>query len=446
VNNDFAGLPGHRRYLDTLGTTLRASGPQRLVGVLLVRVHHFQRIKINHGHDLSDWVIRSLAERTVTVLRDDDTIERIEDGCLALILPNLSGSAQAELAASGILKICRAPFLCDNGDIDLKVDIGLALYPNDAASATELLRCAELAVGRANESSAGYSVYTATLEDRRGDLHNFLLERELEGAVRRDEFHLCFQAKVSLRDGALAGAEALLRWTRADGETIPPDVFIPIAEKSNLIVGITLWTLNTALRACGDLFERNPDFSVAVNLSPIALNDPEIFPLVSQAANIWCADRHKLVLEITESALFKDTEAALLTLEKFHSEGIRLSIDDFGTGYSSLSQLGRMRVAELKIDKSFVHDVTLTERNAQIVRSVIDLAHNFGMTVVAEGIEDRATYEFLAELGCDYGQGYYIARPMSMALFEEWAEAHREPVREGRYRHSDRLAASDVAG
>ncbi len=432
--------------MDTLGTTLRAREPQRLVSVLLVRVRDFQRIKINHGHDLADWLLRSLAERTVSVLRDNDTIERIEDGCLALILPNLSGPAQAELAASGILQACRAPFSCSDANIDLKVDIGLAVYPTDAASATELLRCAELAVGRANESPAGYSVYTATLAGPHGDLHDFLLERELAGAVRRDEFHLCFQPKVSLRDGALAGAEALLRWTRADGETIPPDVFIPIAEKSNQIVPITVWTLNTALRACGDLFERNPEFAVAVNLSPIALNDPEIFPLVSQAANIWCTDQHKLVLEITESALFKDTEAALLTLDKFHGEGIRLSIDDFGTGYSSLAQLGRMRVAELKIDKSFVRDVTLIERNAQIVRSVIDLAHNFGMTVVAEGIEDQATYEFLAKLGCDYGQGFYIAHPMSMALFEEWAEAHREPAGEKRYRHDDRLAASDVAG
>ena len=392
---------------------------------MLVRVRHLQEIKASHGYACAESVVRALAERILPLLREDDAIERIDDNGVALILPDLSASAQAELAANGIQQACRQGFAIDSERLAVKVNIGIALYPADAPSSGALLHCAELAAAAAVDTPLGYAIYVSAMDQDHQEQRSYQLERALEGAIGRDELHICLQPKVSLRDGALVGAEALLRWTRADGRLVPPDVFIPIAEQSNLIVPLTIWTLNTAMRACGELFDRDPAFSVAVNLSPVALNDPDIFALIAQAANIWCADRRQLVLEITESALFRDPDTALRTLDEFHSEGIRLSIDDFGTGYSSLAQLARLRLGELKIDRSFVHRVTHVERNMQIVRSVIDLAHNFGMTVVAEGIEDHETYACLTALGCDHGQGYYIARPMTVDAFHEWANAGR---------------------
>jgi len=425
VNTDFAGLPGHRRCLEARDLALRRCRAGKHVGVMLERVRHLQELKASHGCACAEAVVHALAERIVPLLRTDDAIERIDDNGLALILPDLSANAQAELAANGIHQACQQGFVVDGERLMARVNIGMAFHPAEGTTSDALVRCAEIAATEAVDTPSGYAVYANILDPGHQEQRSYQLERALEGAIDRDELHISLQPKVLLSSGALVGAEALLRWTRAHGRLVPPDVFIPIAEQSNLIVPLTIWTLNTAMRACGALFDRDPEFSVAVNLSPVALNDPDIFPLIAEAANIWCADRRQLVLEITETALFRDPETALRTLDQFHGEGIRLSIDDFGTGYSSLAQLARLRLGELKIDRSFVNGVTHIERNMQIVRSVIDLAHNFGMAVVAEGIEDHATYACLTALGCDHGQGYYIARPMTVDAFHEWANAGR---------------------
>lgn len=405
-----------------LATAQRRCEARQRVAVLLVRIKHLAEIKSTYGFDVAELLVRTLAERVIGLLRDDDVIERIEDGCLALVLPGLSAAGQAELAAAGIVRACQQPFAAGGEPIFPRVHIGIAAFPDDGDSADRILRCADLAAAEAVDSPGAYVVYAPQMEHARTLPHGYHIERALEEAIVRDELHVCFQPKVCLRTGGLAGAEALLRWTRADGAAVAPDTFIPIAEKSNLIVPLTLWTLNTAMRTCGDLFVRDPAFSIAVNLSPVALNDPDIFPMIAQAASIWCAERSQLVLEITETALFRDPDSAFRTLHEFHGEGIRLSIDDFGTGYSSLAQLARLDLAELKIDRSFVMGLQRDARSMQIVRSVIDLAHNFGMTVVAEGIEDAATFDCLTELGCDHGQGYYIARPMRAEAFLDWAD------------------------
>lgn len=421
MNANPTSISPRRHLLDKLAQLLAASDRAGLFGVLALRIPRIHEINVNYGYDVSDAVVHEVEKRIAAVIRDSDVLAPIEDAGFALLLPGLLGSAQAELAASKIIGACKSRFVVAGHDITVQVSIGIALSPRDANDAASLLRCAELALEQANDNPAGYGLYSPDLENRTKTIHSYVLERALHEALDRDEIYLCLQPKIDLRTGQLSGAEALARWTRANGDVVPPDVFIPIAERSSLIVPITLWTLNAALRACGDYFARFPDFSVAVNLSPIALSDPDIFDFVSQSASIWCTDKCQLTLEITEGALMEDPEAAIAILDRFHNDSIRLSIDDFGTGYSSLSQLGRLAVGELKIDKSFVLGVIQSESNAKIVRSIIDLAHNFDMTVVAEGIEDGATLQFLAELGCDYGQGYYIGRPMRLDVFETWA-------------------------
>lgn len=414
-------MSGRRRFIGALAEVLAANQDGELVAVLVLHISHLHEININYGYDLSDQVITEVRTRVAQALRECDTIERLDEASFAMVLPRLHGGAQAELAAAKIIQACRPRLAFDEHELSVQLAIGVALYPSDAVDAAALLRCAELAAAQTDDSPTDYGVYSPALEKHARSIHSYVLERALHEAIDRDEIHLCLQPKIDLRSGRLVGAEALARWTRQSGEVVSPDVFIPLAERSSLIVQITMWTLNAALRSCGDYFDRFPGFSVAVNLSPIALGDPDIFDFINQAASIWCTDKCQLTLEITEGALIEDPEAAIAILDKFHQESIRLSIDDFGTGYSSLSQLGRLSVGELKIDKSFVLGVIDSERNAKIVRSVIDLAHNFGMTVVAEGIEDLATLNFLAELGCDYGQGYYIGRPMTLDSFANWA-------------------------
>ena len=421
MNKHPPAISQRRCFLDALSGVLSATD-RGLVGVLVLRIPRIHEINVNYGYEVSDQVVSEVQARIAGAVRECDTVERVEDAGFALILPQLLGSSQAELAAVKIMQACKSRFLVGDHDITVQVNIGVALYPSSALDAAGLFRCAELALAQANDSPTGYGLYSSVLEKRSKNVHSYVLERALHEAIDRDEIYLCLQPKIDLRTGRLVGAEALARWTRANGEVVSPDVFIPIAERSSLIVQITLWSLNAALRSCGDYFGRFPGFSVAVNLSPIALGDPDIFDFVTQSASIWCTDKCQLTLEITEGALIEDPEAAIATLNKFHNESIRLSIDDFGTGYSSLSQLGRLSVGELKIDKSFVMGVIESDRNAKIVRSIIDLAHNFDMTVVAEGIEDAATLKFLAALGCDYGQGFYIGRPMRLDAFAVWAD------------------------
>lgn len=426
MNARFPGFPGHARLLTSLADAVARCDPRKRVAVLLIRVRHLSEIKSIHGYEAAEVIVGCTAERAHAVLRETDLIERIEDACFALVLPDLAAAGQAELAAAGLVRSCQQLLEVHGEKLTPKVTIGIAVYPDHAATPSELVRCADVAIGEALDSPDAYALYARRMEQARLPPHAYQLERALERALGGDELHVCFQPKISLRDGRLTGAEALLRWTREDGQAIGPDVFIPIAEQSNLIVPLTVWTLNTAMRACGELLDRDPGFSVAVNLSPTALSDPDIFPLIAQAVGIWCAERSQLVLEITETALFKDPTTAVRTLDELHGEGIRLSIDDFGTGYSSLAQLARLNLAELKIDRSFVSGVTHDPRSMQIVRSVIDLAHNFGMTVVAEGIEDADTLNCLAALGCDHGQGYFIARPMRRDDFLAWCDARQQ--------------------
>jgi diguanylate cyclase len=419
-----AGLAGQQRYVEALGAAIDECDCSRFVAAVVVQPRHHRQTRTGHGHEAAEILVQGLAERVLEVLKPGDLIERIDDARLGLVLPALSSVSQAELAAAGILKACTAPLNWADGHLALKANVGIAVCTDEALTPGELLRRAELALDRSLAGHAGYALYSPVLERSPGGPMSHVLERELEGAIERDELHVCLQPKVCMASGRLTGAEALLRWTRANGQRVSPELFIPMAERSGLIVPMTLWTLNTALRGCHALFDRAPEFSLAVNLSPVALNDPDIAGLIVDATGIWCADPARLTLEITESALSSDPASAMRALDELHANGVRLSIDDFGTGYTSLSQLGVLSISELKIDKSFVRNVTTTRRHGVIVRSVVDLAHNFGMSVVAEGIEDRDAFSFLAALRCDYGQGFYIGRPMSFDAFAEWTAEH----------------------
>jgi EAL domain-containing protein (putative c-di-GMP-specific phosphodiesterase class I)/GGDEF domain-containing protein len=422
VNTHRFTLPGHASLLDSLARVLSETAPNRHVGVLVLHVRDHRRIRMERGHEAAEAFFEALAQRVFGVLKEGDLIERIDAGRLALVLPALSSPSQAELAAAGILKAFRTPLVWGDGQLVVRVRIGIATAGAKSEKAGEVLRRAELALWHATQNPDGYVRYAPGIDRQSLQVDNHVLERELEGAIDRDELSVRLQPKVCLASGQVSGAEALLRWTRADGEAVSPERFIPIAERSGLIVPITLWTLNAALRACSGWLTERDGFSVAVNLSPVALNDPDIATLIADAAGIWCPDPASLVLEITESAISSDPAAAMRALQTLLDNGIRLSIDDFGTGYTSLSQLGVLSASELKIDRSFVSGVTRTKRNGVIVRSVVDLAHNFGMSVVAEGIEEREEFRFLAALGCDYGQGYYISRPLEVEHFERWLD------------------------
>jgi EAL domain-containing protein (putative c-di-GMP-specific phosphodiesterase class I)/GGDEF domain-containing protein len=416
-------LLGRPAFFKVLERTMDRASGAHVLALLVVRIRQLRGINTYFCYKTSDLLLMAVGKRICEILRDGDFLAWIADADYAVILPGLASPAQAELVANRIGQLFEAPFVIGEREVKLDAAMGIAYHPKHAQSVERLVRCAGVAAWKAFNSPVDYYViYSDKHEEANCNASTIDVETALTQAINQQEFEVYVQPKVHLMDQRVSGVETLLRWHRTNGRMISPGVFIPILERSKAIVPVTAWTLNTALRQCGEYLERIPGFSVAVNLSTVVLNHPDILEMIVQATNIWCSSPEQLTLEVTESALMHDPAAGARTIEELREMGVKLSIDDFGTGYSSLSQISSLRVSELKIDQSFVIGATEALQKAAIVQTIIDLAHNFGMTVVAEGIEDAKTLEYLRSAGCDYGQGYYIAKPMPISQLSEWLD------------------------
>ena len=306
------------------------------------------------------------------------------------------------------------------GGLSLEIDasIGIALSPDHGHDADTLLRRADVAMYVAKRGNAGYAVYTAD-QDQHSPMRLAMVS-ELRRAIDQNELSLYFQPKVSLAAGSVTCAEALVRWQHPRHGLLGPDLFVPIAEQTGLIRPLTRWVLDAALRQCSRWRHQGLDLAVAVNMSMRNLHDPEVVDTIRHLLTRWGIPPARLVVEITESSLMADADRAMDVLGRMRGMGVGISIDDFGTGYSSLAYLKRLPVDELKIDKSFVAHIASDNSDAAIVRSTIGLAHDLGLAVVAEGIEDEATLDYLTGLGCDVAQGYFISRPLPVSAFSDW--------------------------
>ena len=321
-----------------------------------------------------------------------------------------------------LLKLLRLPLDLTDTRINLGASFGLAIYPMHGTDAETLLRRADIALHEAKLSRQGVGVY----EPGRDELHlrQLMLIGDLRHSIVREQLSLQFQPKVELSSNRVLHAEALLRWTHAQLGPVSPDEFIPLAERSGFIRELTRHVIDRSLEQQRSWRDQGLSVGMAVNLSVMDLDDDDLPDFIRD-----CLSRHEvspaqLILEVTESALMGDVHHALRMLDRLRSLGLRLAIDDFGTGYSSLAQLKRMPVDELKIDKSFMTQVTEGSDDAVIVRSTIELGHNMGLRVVAEGVEDELSLNLLKRLGCDMAQGYFLSRPLAGDAFLAWAEAY----------------------
>jgi EAL domain-containing protein (putative c-di-GMP-specific phosphodiesterase class I) len=282
------------------------------------------------------------------------------------------------------------------------------------------MRRADVAMYKAKRQSKGYLFYEQSMDSH--SLFELTMEAELRKAVEAGSFELHYQPKIDIQRKRILGVEALIRWIHPEHGFIAPDQFIPLAEQSGLIHPITEWVLNTALAQANKWQRQGMDIGVAVNLSAYSLNDATLLDMVATALAVSDVPARLLTLELTESAIMSDASCALDILTRLDAMGVRLSVDDFGTGYSSLAYLKRLPVDEIKIDKSFVMDMMEDANDAVIVRSTIDLAHNMGMKVVAEGIENSEIWDRLSELHCNMGQGFYMCRPCQAKDLAQWLE------------------------
>src|SRR6185436_5352233 len=377
------------------------------------------------GHAFGDRLLRGVGDK-LKPFGDEpgDLLARLGGDEFVLLLEGADGVAAAETAWRMQRRFEEAMRI-DDQIVDLSASIGIACSPMHGTQAELLLSRAELAMYAAKRQRSGSQVYEPRLDV--GSQESLSLLGELRHAVSHQELRLFLQPKTDLASGLVVGAEALVRWQHPQRGLLLPVEFVPFAEQAGYVRHITSWMVAAAARAWRSLRAGGHTLRISVNLSARDLMDPALASGFAALLREHGVPPHALCLEITEGAIMEDPQRAQLTLEQLRRLGFKLSIDDFGTGYSSLAYLKRLAVDELKIDKSFVMGLAGDVDDAKIVRSTIELAHNLSLSVVAEGLESARTWRLLAALGCDQGQGYYIARPMPEAQFAGWIAGWQVP-------------------
>jgi diguanylate cyclase (GGDEF)-like protein len=398
------------------------------VALFFLDLDNFKTINDSLGHPVGDALLKAVAERLRSCVRDTDTISRQGGDEFLISLPEVVDIDDVAAFAEKLLERISGVFDIDGHELATSVSIGIALYPDDSEDFDTLLKKADTALFEAK--AAGRNTYRFFAEQMNIEASEYLRIRNgLRRALEKGEFVLHYQPQVDLHNGRVVGAEALIRWRHPDLGMVPPGRFIPVAEDSGLIVPIGEWVLREACwQAAAWQAAGLPRMTVAVNLSAIQFKRGNVEQSVSRALTESGIDPALIELELTESILIKNADSVLATLRRLKALGVKLSIDDFGTGYSSLSYLKRFNVDKLKIDQSFVRDLATDPEDEAIVRAIIQLAHSLNMGTVAEGVEDVGTLGQLQMYGCDEAQGYHFARPMPAVEFERHVAGTLIPV------------------
>lgn len=388
------------------------------LALLIMDLDGFKEINDTLGHPIGDGLLQQLAERIRREVRDSDTVARLGGDEFAVLLEQVD-EAEARHMAGRILRLLDQPFEVAGQSLYLAGSIGMALYPLHAQTPQELSRRADVAMYVAKREKNGIALYDPAQDHY--TMQRLAQASDLRSAIGNEHLSLHFQPQIDLHSGMFSGVEALLRWQHPQLGYISPDDFIPVAEQTGLIRHLTYWVLDQSLAQAAAWYHHGlPVGTIAVNLSAYNLQDTALSLEVGRLLKKWGVQPWRLVLEITESSMMANPARALATLEKLNDIGVQIAIDDFGTGFSSLSYLKQLPVDKLKIDKSFVMQMNEDDNDAMIVRSTIDLAHNLGLEVVAEGVESDEALALLRILDCDAAQGYFISRPLPAAALEAW--------------------------
>jgi diguanylate cyclase (GGDEF)-like protein len=417
------GLPNRAEFVERVDAAARLSSANMLTAVLLVNLDSFREINATFGHHVGDQLLRQFGMR----LRDSSpvtaTAARLGGDEFAVLLCELRDQQAVHRIVEELLDDLARPHRVGGAALQLDASIGVALAPLHAHDAVVLLQRADIAMETAKRARSGAEIYDPSRDTHDGS--HLQLLADLRRAMDSDELFMVYQPKAALRTHDVRGVEALLRWQHSTRGFVPPGEFIPIAEQTGLIHPLTRWVLRTVLAQQREWFEADLKLEVAVNLSARNLLDDTLPGDIAALLDEYQISPHLLRLEITESSLIVDPGRAEAILAELHHLGISLSVDDFGTGYSSFAHLLRLPVDEIKVDRSFVSGLLERRSEAAIVQATVDLGRRLAITVTAEGVEDRETWLKLAELGCDLGQGYWLARPMDAHALERWLDEFR---------------------
>ena len=380
------------------------------VGVLLIDLDRFKEVNDTLGHETGDALLREVGDRIAGELREMDTVARLGGDEFVVLLPQLEDIEAAILVTQRILNALHRPFTVRGIDLAVEASIGIACYPDHGPNHGVLLQHADVAMYVAKEARGTYAIYDAGSDT--SSLARTTLLNELRRALDERELVLYYQPTAELADGTVRSVEALVRWQHPTRGLLTPMEFVPVAEQTGLISDLTTYVISEALRQLRIWIDEGRDLCVSVNLSARNLMDPHLPELVESLLTRAGVDPCRLEVEVTETSAMADPVRAAAVLRGLSKLGVAVAVDDYGTGYSSLSYLRSLPIGTLKIDRSFVTRMRQDEGNAVIVRSTIELAHNLGLRVVAEGVEDVETYDVLAGLGCTVAQGYFLSRPL----------------------------------
>lgn len=412
-------LPNRSLLFERLEKAIDAARIDKTIAALLLMdLDRFKDVNDTFGHHFGDMLLREIAERFRQKLHVDDTLARLGGDEFAIVLRTAGDSGDVATVARKLLNSLQQPFVIEGHSLEVGASVGIAVYPTHGTDARTLLRRADVAMYAAKEANIGYAFHNPEHESRTPEQLGLVVE--MRGAMERDEFELYYQPKLHLGSGLMTRAEVLLRWNHPKRGLLPPAAFIPIAERTGLIKPMTDWVFDRMLRQCREWHDAGAPVHVAVNVSAKSLSEQSLPAKVQAALDKWNVDARFVKVEITESSIMADPAHALAITSMLQSIGVRLSLDDFGTGYSSLTNLRQLPIDELKIDKSFVIPMSSSEADATIVRTIVDLAHNLGKQVCAEGVEDEETWIRLGEMGCDLAQGYWISKPKPAGAFLQW--------------------------
>ncbi|HVH65125.1 MAG TPA: PAS domain S-box protein [Candidatus Acidoferrum sp.] len=418
LHDALTGLPNRVLARDRLDQAiLLAKRQQTRLALLIIDLDHFKEVNDTFGHQAGDQLLRQVGERFSGELRETDTVARLGGDEFAILLLGTDADG-ARKVADKLLATLERPFMVEGQTLDVGASIGIAVYPEHADSPDSMLRRSDIAMYVAKRSRRTHATYSRD-HDEPGD-SRLALMAQLRHAINAGALKLHYQPIARLKTGQVERLEALVRWQRPGRGLVPPSDFIAFAEQTGLIQPLTQWVLLSALRQCASWQDPGKTLGVSVNISMRNLLDVQLPDTVAQILRETHAYPSWLTLEITESTIMAESQRTMETLQKLRDIGVRLSIDDFGTGYSSLAYLHRLPVHEMKIDQSFVRGLIDDSISGAIVRAAVDLGHKLGLDVVAEGIEDAATWAKARDYGIDFGQGYYLARPVPAEEVRVW--------------------------
>lgn len=424
LHDELTGLP-NRTMLTARIEKYLAAKQQKILALLILDLNQFKEVNDTLGHHIGDQLLIQVGERFHSSLRSKDIIVRLGGDEFAILLPD-STAEQATEIAEKINHSIENTFKINEYRLHVGVSIGIAVYPRDGDNLHTLMQHADVAMYIAKRNNLSYSLYNP--DEDKNSLGRLSLVPELKKALQENKLELYFQPKFSLKNNKISGAEALLRWNHPEFGFVNPECIIELAEQVDLIHELTKWIVDQAIAYCCICHQSGYTINIAINLSVQNLRNNDICVIVKDCLKKYHIDSQYITLEITESAMMTNPQRSLEVLQELSRMGITLSIDDFGTGFSSLAYLKKFPVQELKIDKSFIMEMNTDCSNDVIVRSTIELGHNLGLKVVAEGIEQQVIYQTLQTLGCDTAQGYLMSKPLEKQIFSDWLKENFRPA------------------